>query len=67
MTLCIFEACSYSRLAEGQERIRDGGGGLGEFVGTTRRGGLGGEKEIKTLGDKKERVGERDKSEWQDG
>lgn len=40
---------------------------MGEFVGTTRRGGLGGEKEIKTLGDKKEGVGERDKSEWQDG
>lgn len=65
MTPCIFEACSYSRLAEGQERIRDGG--LGAFVRTTRRGGLGVKKKIKTLGDKKEGVGKRDKREWQDG
>lgn len=65
MTPCIFEACRYSRLAEGQERIRVGGGrGGGVRAGQEREWGR---KKIKSVRDKKEGVGERDKKEWQGG
>lgn len=35
-------------------------------MGTTRKG-VGEKKKIKSVRDKKEGVGERDKKEWQDG
>lgn len=56
MTLCIFEACRYSRLVEGQERIwvRRGRGWRG--LGTTRKA-VGEGKKIKSLRDKEEGVG----------
>lgn len=49
MTLCIFEACRYSRLAEGQERME-----VGREVGRGACGhdkkGSGGEKKSKVSG-----------------
>lgn len=46
MTPCIFEACRYSRLAEGQERIRVGREVLGRGGGAcgNDKKGSGGEK-----------------------
>lgn len=65
MTPCIFEACRYSRLEEGQERIRVGRGWEGALWARQER--EWGRKKIKSVRDKKEGVGKRDKKEWQGG
>lgn len=65
MTVCIFEACRYSRLVEGQERIRVWGGGAGGVDDKKGSGGV--KKKNQKCQGQEGGSGDRDKKEWQDG